>query len=173
MKQGMELPMCGCCAHRKEDLAYYLDPCKNSSFDTFKRKNYSNGFYFGSIKDEERHGFGYYVWNDDSIYAGYWIDNKKDGDGIFIDSDGSVRFEKYSAGKPNGRFFSGNGNGVKIEIDFKNGDRIHIYSSSDDIVDKKERISISWSSKPSGCFETIGYWITGIIIACFILRMCS
>lgn len=173
MRRGLELPMHGCCKHRKEDIAYYLDPCQNSSFDSFKLEEYSNGFYLGNLKNEKRHGFGYYVWNHGSIYAGDWIENKKDGDGINIHSDGYVMFGEYSEGKLHGRCLSRGNNGIEIEADYIDDERVRVYDSSDNFIDEKgreyNRKNNFSGSKPLGC----GGIIAIVIIIILLLKMCS
>ncbi|MDR0743846.1 MAG: hypothetical protein LBF05_05780 [Tannerella sp.] len=137
MRRALELPMQGCCAHRKEDLAFYLNPCENSHYDSFIMDEYPNGFYFGCMKDEKKHGFGYFIWNDDTMYVGDWKDDDLDGDGIYFRPNEYILFGKFSAGKPNGRCFIRNNNGNEIEVDMENDIFLHIYPSSDDFTDSE------------------------------------
>jgi len=38
----------------------------------------------------ERHGRGYQVWSDGSVYEGYWKDDKANGKGRLIHADGDI-----------------------------------------------------------------------------------
>ena len=38
----------------------------------------------------ERHGRGYLVWNDGSVYEGYWLHDRANGKGRLIQTDGDV-----------------------------------------------------------------------------------
>ena len=42
----------------------------------------------------KRHGRGYQIWADGSIYEGYWIDDKANGKGRLIHADGAI-YEGY------------------------------------------------------------------------------
>ena len=35
-----------------------------------------------------KHGHGKYIWNDGSMYEGWWMDNKANGKGRLIHADG-------------------------------------------------------------------------------------
>ncbi len=58
-------------------------------------QHYSNGFYFGEVRNGRRNGAGCYVWNDRSIFVGEWEDGDKHGDGINADGKGYVEFTHY------------------------------------------------------------------------------
>lgn len=55
---------------------------------------YTNGAYRGGLVDfptpEIRNGTGLYRWSDDTIYIGYWRENKKNGRGIHATPKGLV-----------------------------------------------------------------------------------
>lgn len=56
----------------------------------------SNSMYQGAMNKWEREGFGKYTYaNDGSYYIGMWRKNKREGLGIWFNSDGSLKSKGY------------------------------------------------------------------------------
>jgi hypothetical protein len=47
----------------------------------------SNGLYIGEIKDNEKNGWGIYLYKNHNIYIGQWSKNKRNGIGRFDEQD--------------------------------------------------------------------------------------
>ena len=60
--------------------------------------------YDGDYNDKgQRHGFGRYIYSDGSIYAGSWVDGKKEGRGKLRDAKGNEFMGDFKAGKMHGQ----------------------------------------------------------------------
>ncbi len=60
--------------------------------------NYASGTYFGTWKDNLRHGSGTYKWTNGDVYKGNWENDKRHGQGGYTWKDGSRYKGNYSHG---------------------------------------------------------------------------
>lgn len=78
-------------------MTWALDNCINPTF-----KYYKQGFYFGELLNDLRHGKGVLLYMRRSLYAGEWQNDKKHGLGNEIFSNGNKFEGSYVNGKPEG-----------------------------------------------------------------------
>lgn len=63
-------------------------------------KRYTNGVYFGALKDGIREGRGTFIWDDGRRYAGGWVNDKMHGTGALFDADGNeIAYAVWYAGE--------------------------------------------------------------------------
>lgn len=61
-------------------------------FDIFKN-------FLGEYKDDKKHGFGIFTWQDGRKYIGEWKEGKQHGKGCFINQKGEKREGEWADGK--------------------------------------------------------------------------
>jgi hypothetical protein len=86
--------------------------------DGWHRVEFENGVYEGYIRDNKRDGEGSYVWSDGSRYQGQWMDDLKHGTGKFAWTTGDLFEGEYSRDKRHG-------SGIKT---YASGDRYEVTS---------------------------------------------
>jgi len=59
----------------------------------------SKGTYYGPMKSREPHGFGYFRYDDNSMYIGSYKNGKRDGSGCMVYPDRSINNVKYDMGR--------------------------------------------------------------------------
>ena len=87
------------------------------------RKEYSNGFYEGDMKDGEPHGFGTYRWNDGDVYTGEYVNGTRHGKGKFVFVSGNYYDGEWVDGKYNGHGIFRWSDGGEFDGEWKNGKR--------------------------------------------------
>lgn len=83
----------------------------------YQLQEYVNGFYLGEIQDNERHGYGIYLWNEshpNSIYLGEWQHGDKNGKGVSLQASGIC----YQGGFVNGKYQGERSYVVRDDIEF-------------------------------------------------------
>lgn len=76
---------------------------KGNCADGFGKMNYENGVYEGFFKNSKRHGFGFYIWNDNSTYIGNWENDKLSGFGLYDVKD-NPKIKFYTGYFSNGNY---------------------------------------------------------------------
>ncbi|MET2986217.1 MORN repeat-containing protein [Aureibaculum conchae] len=72
---------------------------------------YDNSYYKGFFKNGNRHGYGYYSWNDGQFYFGDWKNNERSGYGEHFFSKTSFYIGKWAKNKFNGYGYKKDKNG--------------------------------------------------------------
>ncbi|WP_108113634.1 glycosyltransferase family 39 protein [Kordia periserrulae] len=83
--------------------------------------------YWGDWKDEQRNGFGTYLWEDGQKYEGNWQDNVRHGTGKLYFSNGEVLEGTWTQGKLNGEVVKKDKNGKIIERSmYQNNEKVEV-----------------------------------------------
>lgn len=160
-----------CCSHFREEIKDYASYLNKGSQFTFYETG--NGFYLGSERNGKRNGFGYYYWNkNEAVYAGDWHDNERTGEGLYY-SNGYFYIGGFLNGENHGHGCSRGSNGIEIEADYANGERVNVWKNSDEFTDNKgnryNRKNNFSGDKELGC----GGIIFIVIVIIIIMKMCS
>ncbi|KAL4505251.1 hypothetical protein ABPG72_016318 [Tetrahymena utriculariae] len=68
----------------------------------YKTIEYQNGFYQGYLKNNLRHGLGFYFWDSGHLFFGNWDNDIIQGNGILYFPKGGYFFGKFINNKANG-----------------------------------------------------------------------
>lgn len=86
----------------KSDVFDFLELRKINNFGI---KNYKDSHYMGQISKDSnlREGMGVCVYENKRIYEGFWLNDKRQGRGFEIFSNGSTYIGDYKEGKVTGK----------------------------------------------------------------------
>ena len=79
--------------------------------------------YVGEYKDDKQNGQGTYMFSDGSKYVGEYKDDKRNGQGTYTFANGIKYVGEYKDGKYNGQGTYTLANGAKYVGEWKNGER--------------------------------------------------
>ena len=81
----------------------------------------NNSIYFGEwdYSNNMRHGRGIQIWNEGSIYYGYWVKDKANIRGKLIHNDGDIYEGEWLDDKPNGKGIYQHKDGTLYEGEWK------------------------------------------------------
>lgn len=113
-------------------LDYYFSEEKVSQYYL---QEYSNGFYLGEIWNNERQGYGAYLWYNESppnsVYIGYWEHGNKNGEGFYLMTSGMCYYGEFVNDKFQGEHSHVVGSsGIEFEAEFYNDDIIKVLYSN-------------------------------------------
>lgn len=57
---------------------------------SYKKGQIYEQSYEGDYINNKREGYGVYIYSDGSKYNGHWKNDIRDGKGVYIDSDGNI-----------------------------------------------------------------------------------
>lgn len=106
-------------------LEYYFSEKEIANYQLI---TYNNGFYLGETQAGQRHGYGAYLWYNDTqpntLYLGNWRNNNKDGEGFYLMSSGICYYGEFVNGEFHGdhSHVVGDNGRVEFEAEFYNGD---------------------------------------------------
>ena len=82
--------------------------------------------YFGMFKDDKRHGFGIYFWNNPlKIYMGFWINGLQNGIGKILTSF-KEKYYLWNNGKIEKKFQKNND--INLQIDKQERNKMKKYN---------------------------------------------
>ena len=85
------------------------------------RIEYDNGYYTGDVDhNEERHGYGTYVWNSGDKYVGNWFHGEQHGNGKYTWPSGNCYEGQWKNGEMHGKGTRTFASGCKYIGEFKN-----------------------------------------------------
>ena len=92
-------------------------------YQLYKEYQFSDGKYYGDLRNKKRNGYGKFEYNNGNTYTGEWKDNKRDGEGSLYEKE----FLRYTGDWKNdlydgiGQLYSSKSKTSWIKAEFKNG----------------------------------------------------